>query len=44
MSVAMGLTKQAKTLAGRQIAHLQTFLQTTRYPTRNRGVVLISSP
>ena len=38
----MGLTKQAKTLTGRQTAHLHAFLQTTRYPTRN-GIILLLS-
>ena len=38
----MGLTKQAKTLTGRQTAHLQTFLQQTRYPARNRVILLLS--
>ena len=38
----MGLTKQAKTLTGRQTAHLQTFLLQTRYPARNRVILLLS--
>ncbi len=38
----MGLTKQAKTLTNRQTAHLQAFLCTTRYPTRNRVILLLS--
>ena len=38
----MGLTKQAKTLTGRQTAHLQAFLQRTRYPARNRVILLLS--
>jgi integrase len=38
----MGLTKQAKTLTGRQTAHLQAFLQQTRYPKRNRVILLLS--
>ncbi len=38
----MGLTKQAKTLTSRQTAHLQAYLQTTRYPARNRVIVLLS--
>ena len=38
----MGLTKQAKTLTGRQTAHLQAFLQQTRYPLRNRVILLLS--
>ena len=38
----MGLTKQAKTLAGRKTAHLQAFLQQTRYPERNQAILLLS--
>ncbi len=38
----MGLTKQAKTLTGRQTAHLQAFLQQTRYPERNQVILLLS--
>ncbi len=38
----MGLTKQAKTLSGRQTVHLQAFLQRTRYPVRNRVILLLS--
>jgi integrase len=38
----MGLTKQAKTLTGRQTAHLQNFLLQTRYPARNRAILLLS--
>ena len=38
----MGLTKQAKTLTGRQTAHLQAFLHQTRYPLRNRAILLLS--
>ena len=38
----MSLTKQAKTLNGRQTAHLQTFLQQTRYPERNQVILLLS--
>ena len=38
----MGLTRQAKNLTGRQTAHLQAFLQTTRYPARNRVILLLS--
>ena len=38
----MGLTKQAKTLTGRQTAHLQAFLQQTRCPLRNRVILLLS--
>jgi len=38
----MGLTKQAKTLTSRQTAHLQAFLQQTRYPARNRVILLLS--
>ncbi len=38
----MGLTKQAKTLTGRQTSHLQAFLHQTRYPTRNRVILLLS--
>ena len=41
-SVPMGLTKQAKTLTGRQTAHLQAFLQQTRYPERNQVILLLS--
>ena len=33
----MGLPKQAKTLTGRQTAHLQAFLQQTRYPRAESG-------
>ena len=39
----MGLTKQAKTFTSRQTAHLQTFLQQTRYPERNQVIVLLST-
>ncbi len=38
----MGLTKQAKTLTSRQTTHLQGFLRATRYPTRNRVILLLS--
>ena len=38
----MSLTKQAKTLNGRQTAHLQAFLQQTRYPERNQVILLLS--
>ena len=38
----MGLTKQAKTLTGRQTAHLQAFMQQTRYPERNQVILLLS--
>ena len=38
----MGLTKQAKTLTGRQTAHLRAYLQQTRYPERNRVILLLS--
>ena len=38
----MGLTKQAKTLTGRKTAHLQAFLQQTRYPERNQAILLLS--
>ncbi len=38
----MGLPKQAKTLTSRQTAHLQAFIQTTRYPARNRVILLLS--
>jgi integrase len=38
----MSLTKQAKTLTGRQTAHLQAFLQQTRYPERNQVILLLS--
>ena len=38
----MGLTKQAKTISSRQTAHVQAFLQTTRYPIRNRVILLLS--
>ena len=38
----MSLTKQAKTLNSRQTAHLQAFLQQTRYPERNQVILLLS--
>ena len=38
----MGLTKQAKTLTGRQTTHLQAFLQQTRHPDRNQVILLLS--
>lgn len=38
----MGLAKQAKVLTSRQNALLHTFLQTTRYPARNRVISLLS--
>jgi integrase len=38
----MSLPKQAKTLNGRQTAHLQAFLQQTRYPERNQVILLLS--
>ena len=38
----MSLAKQAKTLNGRQTAHLQAFLQQTRYPDRNQVILLLS--
>jgi integrase len=38
----MGLTKQAKILTGRQTAHLQSYLQQTRHPERNRVILLLS--
>jgi integrase len=38
----MSLAKQAKTLTGRQTAHLQAFLQQTRYPERNQVILLLS--
>jgi len=33
---------EAKTLTGRQSANLQAFLQQTRYPARNRAILLLS--
>jgi integrase len=38
----MGLTKQAKTVTTRQTAHLQAFLERTRYPERNQVIMLLS--
>ena len=38
----MGLTKQAKTLTGRQTAHLLTYLRQTRHPERNQVILLLS--
>jgi integrase len=38
----MSLAKQAKTLNGRQTAHLQAYLQQTRYPGRNQVILLLS--
>src|SRR5271169_1900552 len=41
----MGLTKQAKTVTTRQTAHLQAFLERTRYPERNQvGLPHITIP
>ena len=39
---AVGLSKQAKTLSSRQLAHLLSFLCLTRYPVRNRAIGLLS--
>ncbi|MFZ4986984.1 MAG: tyrosine-type recombinase/integrase [Blastocatellia bacterium] len=38
----MGLTKQAKTLTKRQVALALAFMDQTRYPTRNRVILLLS--
>jgi integrase/recombinase XerD len=38
----MSLTKQAKTLTGRQTAHLQAYLHQTRHPERNQVILLLS--
>ena len=38
----MGLTKQAKTLSKRQVALALGYLDTTRYPLRNRVILLLS--
>lgn len=38
----MGLTKQAKTLSKRQVALALSFMDQTRYPERNRVVLLLS--
>ena len=38
----MSLSKQAKTLNGRQTAHLQAYLHQTRYPERNQVILLLS--
>ena len=38
----MGLTKQAKTLSKRQVALALAFMDQTRYPTRNRVILLLS--
>jgi integrase/recombinase XerD len=41
-SIPVALTKQAKTLTGKQTAHLHAFLQQTRYPERNQVILLLS--
>jgi integrase/recombinase XerD len=38
----MGLTKQAKTLSKRQVAVALSYLNETRYPLRNRVILLLS--
>ena len=38
----MGLGKQAKTLTKRQIALAVSYLQQTRYPERNRAILMLS--
>ena len=42
MSFYMGLTKQAKTLSKRQISLALGYLDTTRYPLRNRVILFLS--
>ena len=42
MSFHMGLTKQAKTLSKRQVSLALGYLDTTRYPLRNRVILLLS--
>lgn len=38
----MGLTKQAKVLTANQIKAVLKYIETTRYPTRNRLLFLLS--